>query len=280
MRDYKHPLLWHSSARRVGGLHRRLHLLANRDGQWFFYSHSSRWLGHGKPDSLRLGPGDAKQPRLYQNSQHHLGDFQHRDAEDPGEKVWREPSWNFEKPTGSPTGRLFGTAPTVSDQELHTAGDEVLRTDQAHRMLGELMEALNDEMGNRDNLAEAVSTVLPLDPTVRIIPHAFDKDFAVAEMMVEHAERYLCEKIPAAPGTPVPQPTDYGIHWGALFPMARLIGSGKAHVPCGQACARPVSASPSFRRRHVRRVCGQICANDLSDPVCQVKIQSLSKRAV
>ncbi len=42
---------------------------------------------------------------------------------------------------GLPTGRLFGTAPTVIDQELHTAGDEVLRADQARHMLGELMEA-------------------------------------------------------------------------------------------------------------------------------------------
>jgi hypothetical protein len=45
---------------------------------------------------------------------------------------------------------------------------------------------------------------------------AYDKDFAVAEMMVEYAERYLCEKIPAPPGTPVSQPTDYGIYWAAL----------------------------------------------------------------
>ncbi len=34
---------------------------------------------------------------------------------------------------------------------------------------------------------------------------------------MEHAERYLCEKILAPPGTPVPQQTDYGIYWGALF---------------------------------------------------------------
>ena len=34
---------------------------------------------------------------------------------------------------------------------------------------------------------------------------------------MEHAERFLCEKIPAPPGAPVPLPTDYGIYWGALF---------------------------------------------------------------
>ena len=79
------------------------------------------------------------------------------------------------------------------------------------------MEALNDEMGDRDNLAEAISSVPPVTPTVRITPHAYDNDFVVAEMMVQDAELYLCEKIPAAPGTPVPQPTDYGIYWGALF---------------------------------------------------------------
>jgi len=111
----------------------------------------------------------------------------------------------------------------LSDQSLacintdDDPGDEVLRSDQARRLMKELMEALNDEMGDRDNLAEAIEAVAMVDPTVRIIPHAYDNDFTVGEMMVRHAERYLCEKIPAAPGTPVPQPTDYGIYWGAVF---------------------------------------------------------------
>ena len=54
---------------------------------------------------------------------------------------------------------------------------------------------------------------------MRHIPHAYDKDFTVGELMVEHAERYLCEEVPAAPGTPVPQPTDYGIYWASLFKL-------------------------------------------------------------
>ena len=96
-------------------------------------------------------------------------------------------------------------------------GDEVLRSDQARGLMKELMEALNDEMGDRDNLAEAIEAVAMVTSTVRHIPHAYDKDFTVGELMVEHAERYLCEKLPAAPGTPVPQPTDYGIYWASLF---------------------------------------------------------------
>ena len=32
-------------------------------------------------------------------------------------------------------------------------------------------------------------------------------------MMVEHAERYLCEKIPALPGTPVSQPASPVLVW-------------------------------------------------------------------
>ena len=95
--------------------------------------------------------------------------------------------------------------------------DEVLRDDQARRLMKELMEALNDEMGDRDNLAEAIEAVMPVDPTVRMVQHPFENDFAVGELTVEHAERYLCEKIPAPPGTAVPQPTDYGIYWAALF---------------------------------------------------------------
>ena len=85
-------------------------------------------------------------------------------------------------------------------------------------MLGELMEAVNDEMGDRDNLAEAISAVSEVSTDeVRLIPHAYDKDFTIGEMTVEHAEEYLCERIPPPPGTPVPQPTDYGIYWAALF---------------------------------------------------------------
>jgi hypothetical protein len=111
----------------------------------------------------------------------------------------------------------------LSDQSLaclntdDDPSDEVLRSDQARRLLAEIMEALNDEMGDRDNLAEAVEAVMPVDPTVRMVQHAYEKDFAVGEMTVKHAERFLCEKIAAAPGTPVPQPTDYGIYWGAIF---------------------------------------------------------------
>ena len=111
----------------------------------------------------------------------------------------------------------------LSDQSLaclnidDDPSDEVLRRDQARQLLAEIMEALNDELGDRDNLAEAVEAVMPVDPTVRMVQHAYEKDFAVGEMTVKHAERYLCESIPVPPGTPVPQSTDYGIYWGALF---------------------------------------------------------------
>ena len=93
----------------------------------------------------------------------------------------------------------------LSDQSLACLNtdddpdDEVLRADQARRLMKELMEALNDEMGDRDNLAEAIEAVMPVTPTVRMVQHAYEKDFSVGEMMVEHAERYLCESIPAAP---------------------------------------------------------------------------------
>ena len=39
-------------------------------------------------------------------------------------------------------------------------GDEVLRSDQARGLMKELMESLNDEMGDRDNLAEASKPLL------------------------------------------------------------------------------------------------------------------------
>ena len=95
-----------------------------------------------------------------------------------------------------------------------TAGDEVLRAGEARRVLREGMQGMVEAMGDRDNLAEAVSAVLPKSPEARVIPHPFDQDFTVGEVTVELAGRYLCEPEALPPGT---QPTDYGIYWGSLF---------------------------------------------------------------
>ena len=100
----------------------------------------------------------------------------------------------------------------------NTAGDEVLKKGQARQMLRGLMEIFFEEMGDRDNLAEAVTTAhLAIHPSTRIIKHPFEENFTVGEMTVERAEIYLCEPIPWPAGTPVPKPGDYGIYWGALF---------------------------------------------------------------
>ena len=93
-------------------------------------------------------------------------------------------------------------------------------------MLSGLMEAFFEEMGDRDNLAEAVTTAdLAIHPSTRIVKHPFQENFTVGEMTVERAEIYLCEPIPWPAGTPVPKPGDYGIYWGALFKF-KLEGGG------------------------------------------------------
>ena len=98
------------------------------------------------------------------------------------------------------------------------AGDEVLKRDQARQMLRELMQAGLDRMGDRDNLAEAVTLAdLAIHPSTRIMKHPFEENFTVGEMTVERAGIYLCQPIPWPPGTPVPEAGDYGIYWGALF---------------------------------------------------------------
>ena len=97
-------------------------------------------------------------------------------------------------------------------------------------MLRGLMEAFFEEMEDRDNLVEAVTTAdLAIHPSTRIVKHPFQENFTVGEMTVERAEIYLCEPIPWPAGTPVPKPGDYGIYWGALFKF-KLEGGGYSGI--------------------------------------------------
>jgi hypothetical protein len=92
--------------------------------------------------------------------------------------------------------------------------EEILDARQARETLKDLMELSVDEMGDRDNLTEAIDEVIPWDKTVRVLSHPFERDFMVGEMTNRHAEQYVCGDIPARPaGTG----DDYGTYWGVVF---------------------------------------------------------------
>ena len=84
---------------------------------------------------------------------------------------------------------------------------EALDARGARAHLREIMEYSAKEMGDRDNLTEAVDMVKPWDPTRVLVDHPYAGDFALAEMSKEDAEPYLC-------GQERPQAAEY---YGVLF---------------------------------------------------------------
>jgi hypothetical protein len=69
------------------------------------------------------------------------------------------------------------------------------------------MEYSAKEMGDRDNLTEAVDAVEPWNKERELMEHPYSGDFALAEMSREDAEPYLC-------GQERPAVSDY---YGVLF---------------------------------------------------------------
>ncbi len=101
----------------------------------------------------------------------------------------------------------------LSDQALaclnvdDVAGKETLDARGAREHLREIMEYSAKEMGDRDNLTEAVDMVEPWDPTIVLEEHPYSGDFALDKMSKEDAEPYLC-------GQERPATDDY---YGVLF---------------------------------------------------------------
>jgi hypothetical protein len=72
------------------------------------------------------------------------------------------------------------------------AGKEALDARGAREHLREIMEYSAKEMGDRDNLTEAVDAVKPWNKTRVLMDHPYSGDFALAKMSKEDAEPYLC----------------------------------------------------------------------------------------
>jgi hypothetical protein len=94
------------------------------------------------------------------------------------------------------------------------AGREALGAQQARETLKDLMELAVDELGDRDNLTEAIDEVIPRSKTTRVISHPYERDFTVDEMTNELAEQYVCGDVPARPAGTGDQ---YGTYWGVVF---------------------------------------------------------------
>jgi hypothetical protein len=99
---------------------------------------------------------------------------------------------------------------------------ENLDARQARSTLKDLMELTVDELGDRDNLTEAIDELLPWEKTVRVLSHPFERDFTVGEMTNEHAEEYVCGQIPDRPAGTGDQ---YGTYWGVIFRF-KIEGAG------------------------------------------------------
>ena len=94
--------------------------------------------------------------------------------------------------------------------------DEILRDQGAVAALRAAMELSVDEMGDMDNLTEAIDVILPWRESIRILKHPFDDDFALVELTDGDASVYLCGEPPetSTPGA-------YGTYYATLFRFKR-----------------------------------------------------------
>ncbi len=96
---------------------------------------------------------------------------------------------------------------------------ELLRENQARDVVRTLMEYTNDELGDRDNLTEAIDIILPWDPTSLVVGQPYEEDFALVEMPDEKAVQYLCDRKPTrqeAESTEAGNLT-YGTYYAVVF---------------------------------------------------------------
>ncbi len=90
--------------------------------------------------------------------------------------------------------------------------DEVLEGEQAADLLIESMRALNDELGERPTLTQAIDAVLPWAQKPRIREHPWSGDFTLGEMTDAHASIYLCGREVTGD-----EAETYGNYYGVLF---------------------------------------------------------------
>ncbi len=100
------------------------------------------------------------------------------------------------------------------------ADEETISAAKARSQLREIMEGVADEMGDTDNLTEAIEVVETWDTKDQPITHPFRREFSVFGMETADAKDQLCgipgTTAPTSDLSPKPQPR-YGIYFGSLF---------------------------------------------------------------
>jgi hypothetical protein len=83
------------------------------------------------------------------------------------------------------------------------------------------MEKTANEWGHPRNLSEAMNPVFPWSPSVRVVRHAFDRDFTIVEAPSELGAQYACGAPPPAKGFKPSTTPEYGTYYGALLQVVR-----------------------------------------------------------
>ena len=80
------------------------------------------------------------------------------------------------------------------------------------------MEAVAENLGDRDNLTEAIDAVIPWDPSERLIEHPFQNDFSLLEITSEDTAIYLSESLRGVVSEEAPEgEPEYGKFFSSLF---------------------------------------------------------------
>jgi len=96
--------------------------------------------------------------------------------------------------------------------------DEVLRDETAKEELRGIMEAANDELGDRDNLTEAINAVQTWDTSDRPVKQPFDGDFTLVELANEDVDEFLCRPLSGTKTSSArPSGQQYGTYFATLY---------------------------------------------------------------
>jgi hypothetical protein len=84
----------------------------------------------------------------------------------------------------------------------------------------QLLKKTGNEWGRPRNLTEAMNPVVPWSPTVRVLKHAFERDFTLVEAPTELGAQYECGATPPKTFRPTTTP-QYGSYFGAMLQVVR-----------------------------------------------------------
>jgi hypothetical protein len=112
-------------------------------------------------------------------------------------------------------------APQVAACVADSVGiDKGASPDRLRQATLQLLEQTANTWGRPRTLTDAMNPVIPWSPSVRVVKHAFDGDFAVVEAPTELGALYECGATPPKTFRPSTTP-EYGVYFGALLQVVR-----------------------------------------------------------